>query len=88
MACRKGQGNRVPPMLSELQRPGVGCPNHRGCLSLGGAHEDSTAEFPNYGGKTELLLCHRAPSRPTIKTQSSFQWLPSPGSGPTTHPSG
>lgn len=51
-------------MLSELQRPGVGCPNHRGCLSLGGAQEDSTAEFPNYGGKTELLLCHRAPLPP------------------------
>lgn len=55
-----------------------------GRLSRGGAHKDSTAEFPNYGVKRELLLRHRAPSRPTIKNQSSFQWLPSPGSGPTS----
>lgn len=55
-----------------------------GRLSRGGAHEDSTVEFPNYGVKRELLLRHRAPSRPTIKNQSSFQWLPSWGSGPTS----
>ena len=104
VACRKGQGNGVPPMLSELQRSGgcrrrvgagwggrahaVGCPGHRAACPQGGVHEDSTAEFPNYGVKTELLLHHHAPSRPTIKNQSSFQWLPSPDSGPTTHLSG